>query len=151
MPFAQVRPVPGQAERSYANITLKDIQLASVYFAILIDLALYRHCLTCGGLVERAKRMYPDRPAVQKAIAVSARRRLDVIRSFTSGRDLPDLTLLIINKGLDECGISLTQHSDRKAAHEQVFAIDWSRVSADFEGFLKATELAIKPHKKGKD
>lgn len=147
MPFTQARPVPSQAERSYANITLKDIQLASAYFAILIDLALYRHCLTCGGLVERAKRMYPVRPAVQKAIAVSARRRLDVIRSFTSGRDLPDLTSLIINKGLDECGIS----PDQKAAREQVFAIDWNRVSADFEEFLKASESAIKPHQKGKD
>lgn len=143
--------MPVQTESFYANITLTDVQLASAYYPILIDLAKHKHCLTYGELVERAKRLYLDKPVVQKAIAVSTGRRLDVVRLFTSERDLPDLTSLIINKGLGECGIGFTQHFDPKAARERVFAFDWSEVSTDFDGFVQHTESAIKPRKKIKE
>lgn len=140
-----------QTESFYANITLTDVQLASAYYPILIDLAKHKHCLTYGELVERAKSLYPDKSVVQNAIAVSAGRRLDVVRIFTSERELPDLTSLIINKGLGECGIGFTQHFDPKATREQVFAFDWNEVSTDFDGFVQHTESAIKPRKKVKE
>ncbi|MDO8811625.1 MAG: hypothetical protein Q7J38_06310 [Gallionella sp.] len=143
--------MPNQTESFYANITLTDVQLASAYYPILIDLAKHKHCLTYGELVERAQRLYPDKLVVQKAIAVSTGRRLDVVRIFTSERDLPDLTSLIINKGLGECGIGFTQHFDPKATREHVFAFDWSEVSTDFDGFVQHTESAIKPRKKVKE
>ena len=137
-----------QTESFYSNITLTDIQLASAYYPILIDLAKHKHCLTYGELVERAQKLYLDRPVVQNAIAVSTGRRLDVVRIFTSQRDLPDLTSLIINKGMGECGIGFTQHFNPKATREKVFAFDWSEVSTDFDGFVKYSESAIKPRKK---
>lgn len=140
-----------QTESFYANITLIDVQLASAYYPILIDLAKHKHCLTYGELVERAKTLYPDKSVVQKAIAVSVGRRLDVVRIFTSERELPDLTSLIINKGLGECGIGFTQHFDPKVTREQVFSFDWSEVSTDFDGFVRHTESAIKPRKKVKE
>ena len=143
--------MPIQTESFYSNITLTDVQLASAYYPILIDLARHKHCLTYGELVERAKRLYPDKPVVKNAIAVSTGRRLDVVRTFTSERDLPDLTSLIINKGLGECGIGFTQHFDPKATREKVFAFDWSEVSTDFDGFVQHTETAIKPRKKVKE
>lgn len=143
--------MPIQTESFYANITLADVQLASVYYPILIELAKHKHCLTYGELVERAKSLYPDKPVVQKAIAVSTGRRLDVVRIFTSERGLPDLTSLIINKGLGECGIGFTQHFDPKVTREQVFAFDWSGVSTDFDGFVQHTESAVKPRKKVKE
>lgn len=142
--------MPIQTESLYSNITLTDVQLASAYYPILIDLAKHKHCLTYGELVEHAQHLYPDRPVVQNAIAVSTGRRLDVVRIFTSERELPDLTSLIINKGMGECGIGFTQHFDPKAVREQVFAFDWSEVSTDFDGFVKHTESAIKPRKKVK-
>jgi hypothetical protein len=143
--------MPIQTESFYANITLTDVQLASAYYPILIDLAKHKHCLTYGELVEQAKIMYPDKSVVQKAIAVSAGRRLDVVRIFTSERDLPDLTSLIINKEQGECGIGFTQHFDPKATREKVFARDWSEVSTDFDGFVQHAESAIKPRKKVKE
>ncbi len=138
-------------ESFYANVTLNDVQLASAYYPILVDLASHKHCLTYGELVERAKVKYPDRAVVQKAIAVSTGRRLDVVRMFTEERGLPDLTSLVISKGSGECGSGFTAHFDPVATREKVFAFDWSAVSLDFDGFVKHSEIAVTPRKKVKE
>lgn len=135
-------------EGFYKNITLNDVQLASAYYPILIDLAKHKHCLTYSELVERAKRTYPSKPAVQNAIAVSTGRKLDVVRLFTDERHLPDLTCLIINKGAGECGSGFTNHFDPVVAREKVFAFEWSSVSTDFDGYIKYTETVITPRKR---
>jgi hypothetical protein len=135
-------------EGFYKNITLNDVQLASAYYPILIDLAKHKHCLTYSELVERAKETYPTNPIVQNAIAVSAGRKLDVVRIFTASRELPDLTCLIINKGIGECGTGFTQHFDPILTRQKVFAFDWSAVSTDFDGYIKHTEVAITPRKR---
>ena len=142
-------PKPKQSQ--YTNVTLVDVQLASSYYPMLVDLAKHKHCLTYGELVERAKVEYPDLAVVQKAIAVSTGRRLDVVRMFTSDRELPDLTSLVINKGSGECGVGFTRSFDPKAAREEVFAFDWNAVTTDFDGFVKHTETAIKPRKPVKE
>jgi len=138
-------------EGFYPNVTLTDVQLASAYYPILVDLAKHKHCLTYSELVERAKIQYPSQPVVQKAIAVSTGRRLDVVRLFTDERDLPDLTSLVINKGSGECGAGFTKHFDPVTTREKVFAFDWSTVTLDFDGFVKHTETAIKPRRKVKE
>lgn len=135
-------------ESFYKNITLNDVQLASAYYPILIDLAKHKHCLTYGELVERAKQAYPLMPAVQSAIAVSTGRKLDVVRIFTAERDLPDLTCLIINKDAGECGAGFTNYFDPVTTREKVFAFDWSTVSASFDVFIKHSECAITPRKR---
>ncbi len=135
----------------YANVTLIDVQLASAYYPILIDLAKHKHSLTYSELVARAKTEYPDRLVVQNAIAVSTGRRLDVVRIFTSERDLPDLTSLVISKSTGECGAGFTRNFDPRAARDKVFDFDWSSVSTDFDGFLQHTETVIKPRKKVKE
>lgn len=135
----------------YEKVTLVDVQLASAYYPILVDLAKHKHCLTYGELVEQAKKTYPNRPVVQKAIAVSTGRRLDVVRRFTSERDLPDLSALIISQGTGECGSGFTRNFDPVAAREKVFGFDWSEVSTDFDGFVNHAEKAIKPRKKIKE
>ncbi len=137
-------PVPG-------NITLVDVHLASAYYPILVELARHKHCLTYSELVEQAKAKYPDRTVVQKAIPVSTGRRLDVVRLFTSERDLPDLTSLVISKGTGECGVGFTRSFDPVAVREQVFGFDWSEVTLDFDGFVKQTEKSIVPRKKIKE
>lgn len=133
------------------NITLTDVQLASAYYPILIYLAKHKQRLTYGELVENAKHRYPDRTVVQKAIAVSTGRRLNVVRMFTDERELPDITSLIISKGSSECGIWFTQHFDPKVSRERVFSFDWSEVSTDFDGFVKHAESAIKMRKNVKE
>ena len=143
--------MPTPPKNQYPNVTLTDVQLASAYYPILVDLARHKHCLSYSELVERAKTEYPDRPAVQKAIAVSTGRRLDVVRFFTAERSLPDLSALIINKGTGECGIGFTRSFDPVATREQVFAYDWTGVSTDFDGFIKVTEAEVAPRKRLKE
>ncbi|WP_066271187.1 hypothetical protein [Hydrogenophaga palleronii] len=143
--------MPVTTESFYANVTLTDVQLASCYYPILVDIAKHKHCLTYGELVERAKAEYPDHPVVQKAIAVSTGRRLDVVRMFTAERELPDLTSLVISKGSGECGTGFTNHFDPQAARDKVFAFDWSNATLDFDGFVKSTETGITPRKKVKE
>lgn len=135
----------------YANVTLADVQLASAYYPLLVEIAQDKKPVTYGDLVERAKLRYPDRPVVQNAIAVSTGRRLDVVRMFTSKRQLPDLTSLVINRGSGECGIGFTRSFDPKAARETVYSFDWKAVSTEFDGFLKLTETVIKPRKAVKE
>lgn len=137
----------GSNESLYKNITLNDVQLASVYYPILIDLAKHKHCLTYSELIAKAKKLFPDKSVVQNAIAVSTGRKLDVVRIFTTERELPDLTCLIINKGSGECGVGFTQHFDPVKARERVFSFDWSSVSSDFDGYIKHTQTVITPRK----
>lgn len=139
-----------QQDTLYANVTVIDVQLASAYYPILVAFAKDNKVearLTYGDLVALAKEAYPEQPVVQNAIAVSTGRRLDVVRLFTSERGLPDLTSLVINKGTGECGAGFTRAFDPNEAREKVFDFDWSTVKADFDGFVKATEVAIKPRK----
>ena len=143
--------MPEPLNSQYANVTLTDVHLASAYYPILIDLAKHKHCLTYSELVERAKQEYPGKPVVQKAIAVSTGRRLDVVRAFTDKRGLPDLSALIINKGTGECGVGFTKSFDPVATREKVFTFDWSEVSTDFDGFIKVTEKEIAPRKRVKE
>lgn len=133
------------------NITLIDVQLASAYYPILIDLAKHKHCLTYGELVERAKAEYPDKLVVRNAIAVSTGRRLNVVRVFTNERALPDLTSLVISKDTGECGTGFTRSFDPNDARDKVFAFDWSSVNTDFDGFVQHAEKSIKPRKKVKE
>lgn len=136
------------SESLYTNITLNDIQLAAAYYPILIDLAKHKHCLTYGELVEKAKATYPQKEYVQKAIAVSTGRKLDIVRIFTNERDLPDLSSLIINKSLGECGTGFTDHFDPEKVRAEVFAYDWSDVRPEFDLYIKDAEEKAKPKKK---
>ena len=134
-----------QVQSLYANITLNDVQLAAVYYPILVDLARHKHCLTYGELVKRAKESHPDVEYVQRAIPVSAGRKLDVVRLFTSERGLPDVTSLIINKTAGECGNGVTEYFDPVKLRDEVFAYDWSSVSDDFDMYIETAEQKATP------
>ena len=134
------------------NITLNDVQLATVYYPILIDLAKHKHCLTYGELVERAKEENPKNKIVKNAIAVSTGRKLDVVRIFTKGRGLPDVTSLIINKSEGECGVGFTDHFNPEKARLEVYQKNWSEVTIDFDLYIDvATKNAIPIKRRKRD
>jgi hypothetical protein len=123
-------------ESLYKNITLTDVQLASAYYPILIDLAKKKQRITYGELVAKAKRMYPT---------TSTGRRLDVIRIFTAERELPDITSLVINKDTGECGVDFTKHFDPVATRKKVYAFGWSNVSTVFDFSIEHTQTVKTP------
>lgn len=135
-------------EGLYKNITLNDLQLAAAYYPILVELAKNKHCLTYGELVDQAKEKYPELDYVQNAIAVSTGRKLDVVRLFTSERDLPDVTSLIINKGRGECGSGFTVHFDPELAREKVYSFNWVGVTTEFDVYIDTAERKVAPRKR---
>lgn len=137
-----------QVQSLYANITLNDVQLAAIYYPILVGLARHKHCFTYGELVKRAKDTHPEIEYVQRAIPVSTGRKLDVVRLFTSERGLPDVTSLIINKAAGECGNGVTEFFDPIKLREEVFAYDWTSVSEDFDMYIETAEQSATPPKR---
>jgi hypothetical protein len=133
---------------TYPNITVTDVQLASAYYPILIDLALRKHCLTYGELVQAGKRRYPTKLVVQRAIPVSTGRRLEVVRLYTVERNLPDLSSLIMNKDTGECGSTFHVYADAEQTRKEVFAFDWRGVPGDFDTFIEVQTRALTPRKK---
>lgn len=138
-------------ETSIGRATLIDIQLATAYFPILVEFAMSSQLVTYGDLVEKAKATYPDNQVVQRAIAVSTGRRLDIVREFTIQQDLPDISSLVISQGTGECGIGFTRTFDPVAVRETVYAFDWSNVTLAFGGFVAARTTKLVPRKKVKE
>jgi hypothetical protein len=126
-----------------ANVTTVDVQLADAYYPLLVEIARDKKRVSYGELVAKAKLKYPDSTVVQKAIPAATGRRLDVVRLFTSARNLPDLASLVVNQAS-----GVTRSSDPEAARDAVFAFDWNTVVTQFGGFIKQTEATTKHRKK---
>jgi hypothetical protein len=117
-------------------VTLTDIELASAYYPILIDLAKKKQTVSYGELVNLAKNKNPDKAVVRNAIPVSAGRRLEVVRLFTTQKCLPDITALVVNGNAGECGDSYLAHFDAEAIREDIYEYDWEGVSSEFNLYL---------------
>lgn len=126
-----------------SNLTLTDIELAKVYFELLVGLAKSSKGQTIeyGELVDLAKEKYPSNEFVSGAIAVSMGRRLDALREFTKQHNLPDLSALVVNKATGKNGNGYIRSFDGDAVREQIAAFDWGSVQLDFENFIASEKL----------
>lgn len=126
-----------------SNLTLTDIELAKVYFELLVGLAKSSKGQTIkyGELVELAKEKYPSNEFVTGAIAVSMGRRLDALREFTKQHNLPDLSALVVNKATGNNGKGYIRSFDGDAVREQIAAFDWGSVQLDFENFIASEKV----------
>lgn len=132
---------------SVSNRTHADIELAKVYFEILVELAKSESGQTIeyGQLVDEARARHPANRYVQGAIATNIGRRLDTLRDFGSGQGLPDLSALVVNKKTKDNGDNYKKSFDGTTVREQIAAFDWNSVKIDFENFLAAEkELVLK-------
>ena len=130
------------------TVTVTDVQLAGAYYPILVEAARQERTLTYGELVKQAKSRFPDLSYVKAAIAVSAGRRLDVVRQFTNEQNLPDVTALVINQADGECGKGFTDSFNPELVRQQVFAFDWKDVSTGFDSFLSKAMQEATPRKR---
>ncbi len=132
---------------SEQNMTTADIEIGRIYYGILIDRAPSGRLLSYGDLVAAAKAAHPDNEFVQRAIAVSAGRRLEAVRVFTSRQGYPDITSLVVNASTGEVGSAFG--TDPVARRAEIAAFDWSSVDDQFGDFI--THLrAEKPVKRKK-
>lgn len=116
------------------KLTTADIEIGRIYYGILIDRAPSGRMLTYGDLVAAAKAAHPDNEFVQRAIAVSAGRRLEAVRVFTSRRGYPDITSLVVNASTGEVGSAFG--TDPVARRAEIAAFDWSSVDDQFGDFI---------------
>ncbi|HEX2528758.1 MAG TPA: hypothetical protein VHL31_21000 [Geminicoccus sp.] len=128
--------------------TALDLQLAGVYFPILVELAKDKRTISQGDLIERAKALHPQRKSVQKVIAVSLARRLEVVRSFCQERGLPDLSSLVASNAAGEDGATPSPDADPIELRRQVFSFDWSTVATDFADHVREGETSPTPKTK---
>jgi len=129
------------------NLTHTDIDLAKIYFELLVAVAKEKpgQTIEYGELVTLAKNTYPDNEAVKGATAVSTGRRLGTLRDkFTEPNKLPDLSALVVNKSTGNNGGVYTQTFDAEALRAEISAFDWSTVQNDFDNFIATEKLAVK-------
>jgi hypothetical protein len=130
----------GQDPMKSPSVTAVDLELAAIYYPILVEKARLKLCITYGELVDLAKNLHPDNPVIQNALAISTGRRLDVVRMFTSAHGLPDLSSLVINGLSGECGSGFTRNFDPESARNQVFNFNWQMVPSPFFDFIESIE-----------
>ncbi len=135
--------MPSSSKSPYDKITSIDVQLAAIFYPILIEHAKRKMRLTYGDLVSRGKELNPTNEVAQNAIPVSTGRRLDVVRMFTNERNLPDITSLVIGKSSGECGDGFTRSFDPEEVREAVFSFDWSGISSEFDGFVASAKKSL--------
>ena len=134
-----------QQNSAFTNRTHADIELAKVYFEILVELAKSESHQTIeyGQLVDEARARHPGNRYVQGAIATNIGRRLDTLRDFGTAQGLPDLSALVVNKKTKDNGDGFKKSFDGTTVRAQIAAFDWNSVKLDFETFLAAEKEII--------
>lgn len=134
------------------NATLNDVQLAGVYFPILVKVAMENGRVTYGELLKLAKEAEANKDdvVVQNAIPVSTGRKLAMVRQFTQRLELPDLTSLVISNTKEECGDAYTKTFNAEDERSKVYEFDWSQVSIDFNIFIETETKNAQPKAKSK-
>jgi len=123
--------------------TLTDLELAKVYFVLLVELAKTEpgQTIEYGQLVCRAKKRFPNNQYVNSAIATSIGRRLDALRAFTNSKKLPDLSALAVKRQRvpnDKVrnGKAYERVFDGAAVRRQIAAYNWESVQVDFDEYI---------------
>lgn len=130
-----------------AKLTATDLEIGWIYYRILIGNARTGKMISYGDLVALAKAQHPENEIVQRAIALSAGRRLDAVRVFTNERGYPDITSLVVNGATGEVGAAFG--TDPVAQRAEVAAFDWTSVDEQFGDFIsdRRADLPVKRKK----
>ncbi len=140
--------MPADNPETPDRVTETDLILAEAYFKVLVQVAKVGNTIFYSDLLARAKQSFPENNTVQSAIAVSAGRRLNVLRMFTRAKGLPDLSSLVINKSSNECGEGFLRSFVPEEVRATVFAFDWESVDTGFADFIVATKDSVKARKR---
>jgi len=116
------------------KLTKADLEIGRIYYDMLVEQARVGDTLSYGDLVAGAKVRHPDNEFVQRAIAVSAGRRLEAVRVFTNERGYPDITSLVVNAATGEVGSAFG--TDPVARRAEIAEFDWSSVDEQFELYI---------------
>ncbi len=105
------------------NITISDVQFASAYFTLLVEVALRGETIAYSSLVELSKKRFKKNKVVQKGIATTVGRRLNVLRQHTNKLKLADISSLVVSKGKVKPGDAY--HLDSEKERLKVYETHW--------------------------
>ena len=123
------------------NTTEDDINLAKIYFTLLVEVAHRGESIEYGELVSRAKERYEGYDSVDGAIATSAGRRLEALRDHTNTLGLADITSLCVTKGSDTAGDAY--HLDSEAHRKFVYKTVWLDHYCKVQSLLDLTKVKL--------
>ena len=123
------------------NITTKDIELARVYFTLLVEVAIQCKTIEYGSLVQLSKKRYKNNIVVQKSIATTLGRRLNVLRKHTNKLGLADISSLVVGKGTKKSGVSY--HLDSMKERQKVYKIYWLEHYCQIQNSLEVTRIEL--------
>lgn len=126
-------------------LTQLDIELASVFYPMLVELAVEKKTDTYHGLRDRARERHPDNAFVQGCHHRHVARRLNVITGFTERMSYPVLAGLVVNQSTGKPGIAF--EGDFDALREKAYAFDWSVAELHFSAEVEKwkQEIAARP------
>lgn len=131
-------------------LTETDIELATIFYPILVELARDNAIDHYDGLLERALKVHPDNELLARAIPLSVGRRLEVVRLFTRASQYPDLSCLIVNKVTRRPGAAFD--GDFDADRARIAAFDWSGVEQAFSLKVEALKKTLaRPAKRDRE
>lgn len=111
-------------------MTELDVEIAALFYPILVEVARAKELVSFGDLIRRTQERHPDNPAMQRQVPVGVGRRLEAVRVFTDAKGYPDLTSLVVNPG--KSVPPEAYYTDPEAEQARVAAFDWSEVEAEF-------------------
>jgi hypothetical protein len=105
------------------NITEIDIELAKVYFTLLVEFSIRQETVNYGTLIELSKNRYKKNLFVYVGIPTTTGRRLSCLREHTDRLKLPDISSLVVRKGQNVSGDAY--HLDSEKERKKVYKTHW--------------------------
>ena len=132
----------------FKKVTPLDVELATIYYPILIEQARQKETISYANLLKKAKGLNPNNQNVQKAIPVGTGRRLCVVTKFTQIKEIPDISSLVINKATNEVGEGYSATYDPIEKRNEVFNFDWSGIKAEFDIYIESVKKILQQNEK---
>jgi hypothetical protein len=96
---------------------------------------------TYSGLLNQAKKAYPDHPYLKQVTPITVGRRLGVIRLCRG--DLPDLSCLVVSKATGECAEAYKKEYDPVQKRQELLELPTSYDWIEFESVYEDRMLSM--------
>jgi hypothetical protein len=121
--------------------TQLDVELANIFYPMLVELAVVKKTDTYQNLRDRARERHPDNPYVQGCHHRHVARRLNVVTAFTDRMGYPVLAGLVVNGSTGKPGMAF--EGDFETLRDKAYAFDWSTAETHFSAEIEQLKKEI--------
>jgi hypothetical protein len=134
------------------NWSAHDINLSRIWLPILMDVAKQGKKITYGDLIKAGVEYNPDNKYASGTIPQKAGNHLNVLRQLLRELDLPDISVIVVNKSTGEPGVAYA--FDVPTEQRKVYSTDWDSHKSELEtlfGAIKYEEYDFSKKRVKKD